>query len=80
MDNSKDILNQVIVSFDNMVFLDQVSAIEEKMKSIIGVMNQLNNNKELLKTDTEDKNELTKIYGLLCTLEDELGTYLLKED
>ena len=53
---------------------------KEKIKVLIGVLNNFNDNKDLLLASTSDKEDenanYTNIFNLICCLEDEIGKLL----
>ena len=73
-------LNNLVEAFSKLSDEEQVKEIEEKIKTLIGVLNQFNENKELLLVPTEDKQDAdvnyTNIFNLLCCLEEEVGKLL----
>lgn len=74
--NLKDELSDLIDTFSNLSIEDQANEIKEKIKILIGILNQINNDKELLLIPTNKNEDLTSIFSLLCCLEDEIGKLL----
>ena len=71
--NIKEELSNLIDTFSNLSTEDQANEIKEKIKVLIGILNQINEDKELLLISTNKDENLTSIFSLLCCLEDEIG-------
>ena len=73
-------LNNLVEAFSKLPDDEQLREIEEKVKVLIGVLNNFNDNKELLLVSTLDKKDenvnYTNIFNLICCLEDEIGKLL----
>ena len=73
-------LNNLVEAFSKLPDDEQLREIEEKIKVLIGVLNNFNENKDLLLASTSDKKDenanYTKIFNLICCLEDEIGKLL----
>ena len=74
--NIKEELSNLIDTFSNLSTEDQTNEIKEKIKVLIGILNQINEDKELLLISTNQDESLTSIFSLLCCLEDEIGKLL----
>lgn len=74
--NTNEDLKSLIESFDELSQKSQCDEINTKIKSLIGLFNELNIDKNLLLSPTDDKSDMSTIFGLLCTLENEIGKYL----
>lgn len=74
--NIKEELSNLIETFSNLSTEDQANEIKEKIKVLIGILNQINEDKELLLISTNKDENLTSIFSLLCCLEDEIGKLL----
>lgn len=74
--NIKEELSNLIDTFSNLSTEDQANEIKEKIKVLIGILNQINEDKELLLISTNKDENLTSIFSLLCCLEDEIGKLL----
>jgi hypothetical protein len=76
-------LNNLLKSFSELPDEEQIEEIENKIKTIIAILNTVNQDKNLLLTSTnniEDNDaNLTKIFSLLCCLEEEIGKLLINQ-
>jgi len=76
-------LNNLLKSFSELPDEEQIEEIENKIKTIIAILNIVNQDKNLLLTSTnniEDNDaNLTKIFSLLCCLEEEIGKLLINQ-
>ena len=73
-------LDNLLEAFSKLRDEEQIKEVEEKIKTLIGLFNEFNENKELLLASTEDKKDenanLTKTFNLLCCLEEEIAKFL----
>lgn len=70
-------LNNLVEAFSKLPDDEQLREIEEKVKVLIGILNNFNDNKDLLLASTSDKDvNYTNIFNLICCLEDEIGKLL----
>ena len=74
----KEELTNLLKSFSDLSKEEQIKEIQEKIKVLIGVLNQINQDKELLLVSTNPNESLTSIFSLLCCLEDEIGKLLIE--
>ena len=74
--NTKKELENLINLFSKLTMQEQNKEIQEKIKKLIGILNQFNEDKELLLISTNKDEKLTSIFSLLCCLEDEIGKLL----
>lgn len=74
--NTKKELENLINLFSRITEEEQNREIQEKIKKLIGILNQVNEDKELLLISTSKDENLTSIFSLLCCLEDEIGKLL----
>ena len=63
--NIKEELSNLIDTFSNLSTEDQANEIKEKIKVLIGILNQINEDKELLLISTNKDENLTSIFSLL---------------
>ena len=75
-------LKNLTEKFSELSDEEQVKEIEDKIKVILGVINEINNdNLTLVSTfGIEDKGtNLTNVFCLICSLEEEIAKLLLKQ-
>ena len=76
-------LNNLLKYFSELPDEEQIEEIENKIKTIIIILNIVNQDKNLLLTSTnniEDNDaNLTKIFIILCYLEEEIGKLLINQ-
>lgn len=74
--NAKKELENLINLFSKLPTKEQNKEIQEKIKKLIGILNQINKDKDLLLIPANNDEKLTSIFSLLCCLEDEIGKLL----
>ena len=76
--NTEIELSNLIKSFSQLTPEEQNKEIQKKIKLLIGILNKVNKEKELLFIPVKDEKNLTSIFSLLCCLEDEIGKLLIE--
>ena len=80
--NNNNLLNELVKSFSELKYDEQVNEIENKIKALIAVFNELNDDKELSLVSSKNivnDSDLTEIFNLLCCLEEEVAKLLLEK-